>query len=372
MYSTDSPSLDSESQTRDEAGNSLRNPASNDHRFQPSVANRLVSIVVPLMNEEDNVPELHRQLCAAIEPLDRPFEMVLVDDGSTDRTPQIAQALAAKDPRVKLLLFRRNYGQTAAMQAGIDHSQGGVIVTLDGDLQNDPLDIPLMLEKIDEGYDLVHGWRKNRQDAFINRKLPSRIANKLISKTTRFPIHDLGCTLKAIRSEIAKELELYGEMHRFIPILAFQRGARCVEVVTRHHPRRAGQTKYGIGRTSRVVLDLMTVKYMLDYFASPMKLFGKIGLGSAALAIGSGLAAILMKLAVGIDVTGNPMTLATMLFATASIQFFSLGLLGEVNARIYYGSQGKKHYAIRQCWNLDQNANSQSQPSYESATRRAA
>src|SRR5213076_2273203 len=183
--------------------------------------------------------------------------------------------LAARDQRVKVVQFRRNYGQTAAMQAGIEHSVGRTIVTLDGDLQNDLLDIPTLVAKLNEGYDLVHGWRKLRQDTLLTRKVPSRIANWLISRVTGFPIHDLGCTLKAMRREIADELELYGEMHRFIPILAHQRGARCVEVVTRHHPRRFGKTKYGISRTLRVVLDLITVKYMLDYFASPMKLLAR-------------------------------------------------------------------------------------------------
>lgn len=333
-----------------------------------AVANRLVSIVVPVMNEEDNVDALHSQICSAMDATGRPYELILVDDGSTDTTPNLLRNIAALDRRVKLILFRRNYGQTAAMQAGIDHASGGVIVTIDGDLQNDPQDIPMMLAKIDEGFDLVHGWRKNRQDAFINRKLPSKIANRLISKTTGFPIHDLGCTLKAIRTEIAQELELYGEMHRFIPILAHQRGAKCVEVVTRHHPRRAGTTKYGIGRTTRVILDLITVKYMLDYFASPMKLFGRIGLWCAGLA---GIAASItagMKVMGNFDITGNPLTLASMLLATASIQFLSLGLLGEVSARIYYGSQGKKHYAVRDRVNF----NGQESTLTQEVNRRAA
>src|SRR5207248_2507749 len=200
----------------------------------------------------------------------------------------------------------------------IQHSTAETIVTLDGDLQNDPLDIPTLVHKLDEGYDLVHGWRKLRQDTLLTRKLPSRIANWLISRVTRFPIHDLGCTLKAIRREIAVELELYGEMHRFIPILAHARGARCIEVVTRHHPRRFGQTKYGLSRTLRVVLDLVTVKYMLDYFASPMKLFGRFGLACLAIA---GVAAFLtsgMKLFAGTDMTGNPLMLLAVLGTIAA------------------------------------------------------
>lgn len=309
--------------------------------------NRLVSVVVPIMNEVENVEELYQQICSALDPTDRPFELLLVDDGSTDGTRQLIQKLSEVDKRVRAVFFRRNYGQTAAMQAGIDYAAGGVIITMDGDLQNDPTDIPAMLDKIDEGYDLIHGWRKNRQDAFINRKLPSKIANKIISKTTGFPIHDLGCTLKAIRSEIAKELELYGEMHRFIPILAHRQGAKCLEMVTKHHARRAGQTKYGIGRTTRVVLDLITVKYMLDYFASPMKLFGRFGLASTALSLFAFCAVVAMKLLFGIDMTGNPLTLASVGLGIGAIQFFSLGLLGEVSARIYFSSQQKQSYSVR-------------------------
>jgi glycosyltransferase involved in cell wall biosynthesis len=312
-----------------------------------------VSIVVPICNELENIPRLYQQLAAVLPRLDRPWEILFVDDGSTDGSVEALKELAAADERVKIVRFRRNYGQTAAMHAGIRHATGDVIVTLDGDLQNDPLDIPMMVAKLDEGFDLVHGWRKQRHDTLITRKLPSLAANWLISKTTGFPIHDLGCTLKAIRREIAQELELYGEMHRFIPILAHQRGARCVEVVTRHHPRRFGQTKYGLSRTVRVLLDLLTVKYMLDYFASPMKLFGRFGLACCLLAMLAAAGAIAMKLAGGTDITGNPLTLLSILGAIAAIQFFSLGLLGEVNARIYYANQTKQSYAIRELVNCD-------------------
>jgi glycosyltransferase involved in cell wall biosynthesis len=310
-----------------------------------------ISIVVPVCNELENIGPLYQQLAAVLPSLGRAWEIVFVDDGSTDGSGQRLKELAAHDRRIKIVAFRRNYGQTAAMQAGIHHSTGDVIVTLDGDLQNDPLDIPTLVSKLDEGYDLVHGWRKQRQDTLLTRTLPSRAANWLISRVTGFPIHDLGCTLKAMRREIAVELELYGEMHRFIPILAHQRGARCVEVITRHHPRRFGQTKYGLSRTFRVVLDLITVKYMLDYFASPMKLFGRFGLACLTIAILSGLAAVAMKLAGGTDLTGNPLTLLAVLATMAGIQFFSLGLLGEVSARIYYGSQQRQNYAVRELIN---------------------
>jgi glycosyltransferase involved in cell wall biosynthesis len=312
-----------------------------------------VSVVVPIYNEQENIPLLYQQLVAVLPCTGRAWEIVFVDDGSTDGSTATLKALAARDRRVKVVSFRRNYGQTAAMQAGIQHAAGEVVVTLDGDLQNDPLDIPTLLAKLDEGYDLVHGWRKQRQDTLLTRKLPSKIANWLISRVTRFPIHDLGCTLKAMRREIALELELYGEMHRFIPILAHERGARCAEVVTRHYPRRFGQTKYGLSRTVRVVLDLVTVKFMLDYFASPMKLFGRFGLACLAVALLSGLATIGMKLGSRTDMTGNPLMLLAVLGTMAAIQFFTLGLLGETCARIYYGFARRQNYAIRELINCD-------------------
>ncbi len=314
-----------------------------------------VSVVIPVYNEFDNICRLHEQLTAVMRDFGRSYELLFIDDGSNDGGVTHLRTLATQDPCVKAVLFRRNYGQTAAMQAGLQLASGDVIVTLDGDLQNDPGDIPMMVEKIDEGYDLVHGWRKNRQDKWLTRKLPSKMANWLISRTTGFPIHDLGCTLKAIRREIARELELYGEMHRFIPILAHQRGAKCVEVVTRHHARQFGTSKYGISRTLRVVLDLITVKYLLDYFASPMKLFGLLGLACAGLAGLAGGGTIAMKLLGEVDMTGNPLLLLTIFSMMAALQFFSLGLLGEVCARIYYTSQPKQNYAVRETLNMDAN-----------------
>ena len=312
-----------------------------------------VSIIIPIHNEQENIPFLHDELARTLCRIDRTYEVLLVDDGSTDGSYQQLVRVAARDVRFKVIQLRRNFGQTAAMQAGIQWASGDVIVTMDGDLQNDPADIPMMLDKIDEGFDLVHGWRKHRKDGWINRRLPSKIANLLISRLTGFPIHDLGCTLKAIRREIACDLELYGEMHRFIPILAHVRGARCVEVVTRHHARQRGVTKYGISRTGRVILDLITVKYILSYFASPMKLFGQIGIGFAFLTLVAFCGTVGMKLWGRVDMTGNPLLLLTVFCMMACIQFFSLGLLGEVSARIYYGSQNKRHYTIRRALNLD-------------------
>jgi hypothetical protein len=306
-----------------------------------------VSVVIPVYNERDNVAALHSAIAEALRPLDRPWEIVLVDDGSTDGTDRELERIAAADARVRVVQLRRNYGQTAAIRAGIDEAAGDVIVTMDGDLQNDPADIPMMLQKLDEGYDLVHGWRKDRKDRWLSRRLPSLIANRLIAWTTRCPVHDLGCTLKAIRREIAVELDLYGEMHRFIAVLAQWRGARCVEVVTRHHPRRFGQTKYGIGRMPRVLLDLVTVKFMLDYFASPMRLFGMVGLVCGLLGMLSGAATIVMKLAGDVDMTGNPLLLLTALSTMIAMQFLSLGLLGEFCVRIYHNHHPRANYAIR-------------------------
>ena len=307
-----------------------------------------VSVVIPVCNERENVRLLWTRLDAVLGRCGVPYELLFVDDGSTDGTIEELKSLAELDPHVRALILRRNFGQTAAMQAGIQAARNDVIVTMDGDLQNEPSDIPKMLAILDQGFDLVHGWRRKRQDTFINRRLPSLLANWLISKVTRFPIHDLGCSLKVMRREIAQELELYGEMHRFIPILAHQRGARCVEVEVQHHARRFGKTKYGISRTVRVILDLCTVKYLLDYYSSPMKLFGRFGLASTFLSVIAGMATMSMKLNAGVDMTGNPLLLLSVISAVVGVQFFSLGLLGEVSARIYYASQPKQNYAIRE------------------------
>jgi len=314
-----------------------------------------VSVVVPIYNEVENVPLLCESLVQVLDGLGREYEVVLVDDGSTDGSAELLAQLAAENPRLKVIEFRRNYGQTAAMRAGIEAASGEAVVTIDGDLQNEPGDIPRLLAKLDEGYDLVHGWRKNRRDPFWHRKLPSLAANWLISRVTGFPVHDLGCTLKAMRAEHVKELRMYGEMHRFIPILAHWQGARCVEIVTRHHPRRFGRTKYGLWRTVRVILDLITVKYMTQYSASPMKLFGGIGLLLLGASFCSGIATAAMKIAGGVDMTGNPLLLLTALTGIVSVQFFVLGLLGEVTARIYHECQDKRPYAVRRCFNLEQN-----------------
>lgn len=306
-----------------------------------------LSVIIPVHNERENLPLLHGELSTALAPLPIDYELVFVDDGSYDGSESVLEQLADEDSHVVVVQFRRNYGQTAAMQAGLEAATGDVLVTIDGDLQNDPADIPAMLTAIDEGYDLVHGWRRKRQDKWLSRRLPSVLANRLISRVTGFPIHDLGCTLKAIRREIADELELYGEMHRFIPILAHARGARCLEIVTHHRPRQFGETKYGISRTFRVLLDLLTVKFMLDYFDRPMRLFGRFGMASLVASATCGLAAIAMKIVSGTDMTGNPLLLCSVLCAILGTQFFSLGLLGEISTRLYYSRNDKRPFAVR-------------------------
>jgi len=312
-----------------------------------------LSVVIPIFNERENIRRLYDALERVLPKLGREYEVLFIDDGSDDGSDVELKALAEADPHVRVIELRHNFGQTAAMSAGIDHATGDVIVTMDGDLQNDPADIPLMLKKIDSGYDLVHGWRKRRQDAFLNRRLPSIVANRLISTVTGFRVHDLGCTLKAVRREVAQELELYGEMHRFIPILGHWRGARCAEVVTRHHPRRFGVSKYGLSRIVRVLLDLITVKYVIRYLVSPMRLFGAVGLCCGTVGLLSGAATIYMKLFTHIDMTGNPLLLLSVFSTLLGVQFFGMGMLGELGARIYYQVRQQRPYAVRRSVNLN-------------------
>ncbi len=318
------------------------------------MASKSVSVVIPVYNERENTPLMHDELTTVLSACGRDYELIFVDDGSTDGTRECLKELAATDANTKSIFFRRNYGQSAAMLAGLQHANCDYVVTIDGDLQNDPADIPMMLAKLDQGYDLVHGWRKDRQDKLFSRKLPSRAANWLISKTTGFPINDLGCTLKAIRREIASQIELYGEMHRFIPILANRLGANSTEVITNHRARQFGSTKYGIGRTTRVLMDLMTVKFLTSYLASPMKLFGKLGLWVLLIGFLSCLVTLGMKLFSGIDMTGNPLLLLGAISAILSVQFFSLGLLGEMCVRIYYGHENHSPYQVRELINFEQ------------------
>lgn len=312
-----------------------------------------ISVVIPIYNERENVDRLYDAVRVVLDGLDSPYELILVDDGSTDGTTELLAQLAAKDDRVRIIEFRHNFGQTAAMSAGMQAAIGEIVVTLDADLQNDPSDIPMMIEKLEEGYDLVQGWRKDRKDPFLSRRLPSHMANWLISKVTGFPVHDLGCTLKAMRRDIAHELRLYGEMHRFIPILAHWRGAKCAEVVTGHFPREFGTSKYGISRTLRVVFDLITVKYLIRYLVSPMKLFGAVGLLCGVVGAVSGIATIAMKVFQQVDMTGNPLLLLAAISSMLGVQFLGMGMLGELGARIYYEAEHNQPFAIRNTINFD-------------------
>lgn len=312
-----------------------------------------ISVVVPIYNEIENIDLLCKELTTVLEPIGKPYEIVLVDDGSIDGSGEALAEKARQDERLRVIRFRRNYGQTAAMKAGLDFASQDAIVTIDGDLQNDPADIAPMLAKLEEGYDLVHGWRRHRQDAMLNRKLPSMIANRLISWSTGFPIHDLGCTLKVMRRELVAEIELYGDMHRFIPLLLFERGARCVEMETHHRPRLHGETKYGIGRTFVVILDLLTVRFFLGNAGHPMMVFGGLGIFSFALSFVATVVTVIMKIWGGVDMTGNPFLLLSVLSALAGFQLLSIGLIGEVLARIYFNQRGRKPYTVRQFLNFE-------------------
>lgn len=311
-----------------------------------------LSIVVPIYNEEESISFLYEKVTAAFAGSVLDYELILVDDGSSDRSFMLLKDIAAQDTRVKVIRFRRNFGQTAAMAAGFDVASGRVVVPMDGDLQNDPTDIPKLLAKIDEGYDVVSGWRKDRQDTFINRKLPSMIANGLISRFTGVHLHDYGCTLKAYRREVLDGINLYGEMHRFVPALASQVGAKVTELPVRHHPRMYGTSKYGISRTVRVVLDLMTVKFLLSYSTKPIQLFGKWGIYTLFAGVLSGLATLYMKLFEHMSMNRNPLWILTIFLLFMGVQFIVLGLLGELNARTYYEAQGKPIYVVREKLNL--------------------
>lgn len=316
----------------------------------------MISIVVPIYNEEENVPILTEAINKVMSGTGRPYEVLLVDDGSSDRSWDRLLEAARKYPCLKLIRFRRNFGQTAAMSAGFKEACGDVVITLDADMQNDPADIPLILQKVDEGYDVVSGWRRDRKDPFISRKLPSMIANGLISWITGVSLHDYGCTLKAYRKEIVSNLNLYGEMHRFIPALASWVGGRLAEVPVNHNPRRFGVSKYGISRTTRVILDLITVKFLLRYSTHPIQIFGKIGLWFGAAGILMILAVLAFHLSYKIfdtsfaaDLIKRPFwVIAPFMFILFSMQFISMGLLAEMQIRTYHESQNKPIYVIKE------------------------
>lgn len=323
---------------------------------QPNVWLAGISAVVPVFNEEGNIVEMYRELSQVLSDLraerrrtnpDWNYEILVIDDGSRDRTVELLRASSAGDACLHLIEFRRNFGQTAAMAAGFDHARYDIVATLDGDLQNDPRAIPELIRVLEQGYDLVAGWRKDRHDAFLSRKLPSAIANWIISRSTNVRLHDYGCTLKVMTAEVAKGIRLYGEMHRFIPALADEMGARIAEVPVNHRPRKHGTSKYGISRTIRVILDLITVKFLLGYSKRPIHLFGSVGLISCV--VGVVLLGVLtyQRAMLSVPMGNRPLLALGVMLIIIGLQFLVFGLLGEVLARTYYESQGKRIYAVR-------------------------
>ncbi len=307
-----------------------------------------LSVVIPVYNEEESLEPLLVELGQALDPTGKDYEIIVVDDGSIDGTYPLLLRLRQRLDRLKTVRLKRNFGQTAAVAAGFAHARGEIIVALDGDGQNDPKDIPAMLDKLEEGYDLVSGWRFPRQDPFWSRSLPSRMANGLISRITGVRLHDYGCTLKALRHDIAKELKLYGEMHRFIPAIAFERGARIAEMRVHHRPRRWGVSKYGIARTFRVLLDLVTVKFMLSYATRPLHIFGLAGLASGGMGFLLAVYLTVEKIVYRAPIGARPLLFLAILLIVIGVQFITMGLLGEMLARTYHESQGKTIYSVKE------------------------
>ena len=314
-----------------------------------SASSRLqVSVVIPVYNEVESVPHLIDAIANVLRTEGLGYEIVAVDDGSTDGTTLLLKRLAQERRDLRAILLRRNYGQTAAMAAGFNNAKAPVIVTLDGDLQNDPTDIPKLLEKLDEGYDLVSGWRKNRQDAALTRLLPSKIANGLISKVTGVSLHDYGCSLKAYRAELVADMNLYGELHRFLPALAFIEGAKIAELPVSHHARQFGASKYGLSRTFRVLMDLMTIYFMKRFLTRPMHAFGWFGLISTFTGFVIGLYLTYLKLFLGQSIGQRPLLMLSVLLVLAGLQLFCFGLVAELLMRTYHESQGRQIYRIRE------------------------
>jgi len=310
-----------------------------------------LSVVVPIFNESANLEALHQELHQALEPLGLDYEVIYVDDGSRDDSFDILARLAKDEPRDVVVRLRKNFGQTAAMSAGFDHAQGDIIVTMDGDLQNDPRDIPKLLTTLADGYDIAAGWRHDRQDKYLSRKLPSKLANGLISKITKVKLHDYGCTLKAFRAEVIQNVRLYGELHRFIPAIASLMGVNIAEVKVNHRPRKAGKSKYGIGRTPRVLLDLITVKFLLSYSTRPIQIFGLWGLFAFGAGFLLGLYYTCLKFFAGVPLWGKPGLFLAILLLFIGVQLICIGLLGEMQVRTYYEAQAKPIYAVRQVIN---------------------
>jgi glycosyltransferase involved in cell wall biosynthesis len=307
-----------------------------------------ISVVVPVLNEEENLPILHQRLTEALAGNGYSYEIIIVDDGSTDRSFDVMQALQAQDAHLRIVRFRRNYGQTAAFAAGFDRAQGEVVITLDADLQNDPADIPALMAKIAEGYDVVSGWRVDRQDRFLDRRLPSIVANRLIGWTTGVRIHDYGCSLKAYRRDVLTDVRLYGELHRFIPALAHAAGARVTEVPVSHHPRRYGKAKYGLSRTLRVILDILAVRFLMSYSTRPIHIFGLLGLLSLVAGAAILLYLAVVRLFLLQPVADRPLLLLGILLTVLGVQLVTSGLLAEMVTRTYFESQNKPIYTVRE------------------------
>jgi glycosyltransferase involved in cell wall biosynthesis len=315
-----------------------------------------LSLIIPVYNEQDNLPMLFEAIDQTMNSLGKTWEVIFVDDGSRDKSLSVLQAQAEKDPEhVRVISFRRNFGQTAAIAAGLDYSQGDIIVLLDADMQNDPADIPMLLAKLDEGYDLVSGWRKQRKDNAVTRNFPSMLANKLISRVTGVELHDYGCTLKAYRRPVLEGFRLYGEMHRFIPVFANSVGARITEVVVNHHPRRFGKTKYGLERTVKVILDLFTVKFLVSFSSKPIYLFGGTGLGLMVLSAFIMAYLFIRRIFFLVGVTGSPLFQTSTMFFILGFQSMLMGLIAELLVRTYHESQRKTTYVVRTKINLKDN-----------------
>jgi len=312
-----------------------------------------LSLVIPVFNEQENLDQLYKEITASCEKLNKSYEVIFIDDGSTDDSLNVLIRLQKRDPRICVIRLRKNFGQTAALSAGFDHSCGDIIITLDADLQNDPEDFGMLIDKMEEGYDLVSGWRKKRKDKLFTRRLPSMMANWIISVITRVKLHDYGCTLKAFRREVVKNINLYGEMHRFIPAIASNIGITIAEVEVNHRPRRHGKSKYSLMRFTKVVLDLLTVKFMLSYATRPLQIFGIFGLisGMAGGVIGAILSYQRLVLKQGI--ADRPLLLLAVLLMVVGFQFITLGLLAEILVRAYHESIGKRIYYIRDIYESD-------------------
>jgi glycosyltransferase involved in cell wall biosynthesis len=317
----------------------------------------VLSVFLPVYNEEDNIERLNVKLLDALERLGRSYEVIYIDDGSADRGLAKLRAIAARDSRVRVISLRRNYGQTAAMSAGIDYARGQILIPMDADLQNDPADISRLLDKLDEGYDVVSGWRKERKDRWLTRRLPSWLANRLISKLSGVDLHDYGCSLKAYRREALTGVKLYGEMHRFIPIYAGWAGARVTEIPVTHHARSAGKSKYGLSRTIKVLFDLITIKFLSTYLTKPLYLFGSAGLVCLAVSLFSFAFSLYYRIVAGVHLNRMPLATLSMIMFAMGIQFIFMGLLAEMVVRTYHESQDKPTYLIRETINIEEKTN---------------